>query len=119
MSTAEQLRDAGARLALDAEINKFHLAWAITKAARSFPRFTSDEVRDILAEIGVHELEHPNALGGAFLVAARAGVIENMGRVRKSQRTGAHRRAVAIWRSMIFQAPWPADGPNPAEEGDQ
>lgn len=105
MSTAAQAgaeaRDAGANLALEAEARKHELAWAITKAARTYPRFTSDEVREILAEIGVHELEHPNALGACFLMAARAGIIKNTGTVRKAAHPAGRRRAVAVWQSLI------------------
>lgn len=114
-----EARDQGASLALEAEAHKYELESAISWAARSLREFTSDEVHAWLDHQGITELAHPNAMGAALLVAARAGVIENTGRVRKSQRTGAHRRAVAIWRSMIFQPPWPTDGPNPAEEGDR
>lgn len=103
--TETQQRDAGAELALEAEARKFELEWAISKAARAFPRFTSDEVWNLLREIDVTELEHPNAMGAAFLQASRAGIIENTGRVRKSARAVAHRRAVALWRSLVFGRP--------------
>lgn len=105
MSTAAQAadaRDTGAALALDAEARKYELEQAISWAARRFREFDSDTVHDWLDHHGI-ELAHPNALGAAFLCAARAGVIENTGRVGKSQRTGAHRRAIAIWRSRIFE----------------
>ena len=104
-AAAAEARDAGATLALDAEIRKFELEWALTKAARSFPAFTSDEVHGILAELGITELAHPNALGAAFLQAARAGIIENTGRVQKSGRLGAHRRNIQVWKSLIFRHP--------------
>jgi hypothetical protein len=100
---AAALRDTGAALALDAEARKHELIWAVTKAARSFPTFTSDDVWGILEEIGVHDLHHPNAMGATFLMAARAGTIEATGKVQKSIRTGAHRRNVQVWASRIFQ----------------
>lgn len=108
MSTAAQAadaRDTGAALALEAEARKFELAWAISKAARSFPRFTSDEVRDILAEIGVHELQHPNALGGAFLQASAAGIIVSTDQVRRSTRMDARRRKLTVWQSTLCPQP--------------
>ena len=91
------LRDQGAAAALDAEARKHELAWAIKKAAQSFPEFTTDEVRDILAEIGVHELEHPNALSAAVLAAAREGIIEEVNKApRRSTRPEARRRKLTI-----------------------
>lgn len=101
MPSAAEARDTGAALALDAEARKYEIEWAISKAARSFPTFSSDEVHDILREIGVPELEHPNALGAAFLVAARAGIIKNTGRVRKSSRIQGRKRAIALWDSLV------------------
>ena len=104
-AAAIEARDTGAALALEAETSKWQLEWAITKAARSFPEFTSDEVWGILRELNVHELDHPNALGGAFLHASRAGIIEASGRVKKSTRFSAHRRNIQIWDSLIFPHP--------------
>ena len=101
MTAAAAARDAGAALALEAEDHRFDLEQAISKAARTYPFFTSDQVWGLLLEQGVQELAHPNALGAGFLVAARAGIIENTGRVQKSSRTAGRRRAVAIWRSRI------------------
>ena len=102
MTSEAEARDHGAALALEAEARKFELESAITWAARRFREFTSD---DIHAWLEKHELglDHPNAMGGAFLCASRAGVIENTGRVQKSSRPGAHRRAVAVWKSLKFE----------------
>lgn len=97
-------RDLGAAAALDAEARKHELAWAIRKAAQSFPEFTTDEVRDILAEIGVRELEHPNALSAAVLAAAREGIIEEVNKApRRSTRPEARRRKLTIWRKAEVQ----------------
>lgn len=99
-------RDAGAAAALDAEARKHEIAWAIKKAARSFPEFTSDEVRDILAEIGVKELEHPNALSAAILAVAREGIIEEVNKApRRSTRPEARRRKLTIWRRKVEDRP--------------
>ena len=95
-------RDEGATLALEAEARKFELAWAVTKAARALPEFTSDDVWHLLREIQVTSSEHPNALGAMFLVASRQGIIRNSGMVQKTIRLSSHRRAVTIWRSLIF-----------------
>lgn len=100
-----ELRDAGAAAALDAEARKHELAWAVKKASQAFPTFTSDEVRDILkAELGIAGLDHPNALGAAFLAAARAGIIEPTDQVRRSTRDDAHRRKLTVWRSKLVEA---------------
>jgi hypothetical protein len=101
-AAAADARDTGATLALEAEARKHELAWAISKAAKSYPEFTSDEVWRILREIGTTSLGHPNAMGATFLMAARQGIILNTGRVRKSIREGSNRRAVAIWQSLIL-----------------
>lgn len=98
-------RDAGAAIALEAEDHRHDLEWAISKAARTYEFFTSDQVWGLLIEQGVQDLEHPNSLGAAFLVASRAGIIMNTGRVQKSSRTHGRRRAIAIWRSLIFKDP--------------
>lgn len=101
--TESAARDAGAALALEAEARKHELEQAISWAARSFREFTSDDVHAWLDHQGITELAHPNALGAQFLAAARAGIIEATGRVQKSGRTGAHRRAVQVWASRIFR----------------
>lgn len=98
-------RDAGATLSLDAEILKYQLEWALSKAAKSLPYFTSDDMWKFLESIGVNSLDHPNALGGMFLQARKAGIIEPTGRVFKSIRTSAHRRNVQCWHSLIFPRP--------------
>ena len=97
-------RDEGAALALAAETLKHELVWAITKAARSFPSFTSDEVWHLLREIQVTTIEHPNTLGATFLMAARQGIIRNTGRTQKTVRAGCNRHAVAVWDSLIFRS---------------
>ena len=104
ISFSSQARDEGAALALEAETRKYELAWAVTKAARAFPEFTSDEVWHLLREIQVTSIEHPNALGATFLMAARQGIIRNTGRTQKTIREGCNRRAVAIWSSLIFRS---------------
>lgn len=101
--TERQARDTGATLALDAEVRRFEIEWAISKAARTLDAFTADEVWAILHLAGITELAHPNALGAGFLTAARAGIITNTGTTRKSSKAGAHRRALAVWRSKIFE----------------
>lgn len=103
-SISATLRDAGASLALEAEDYKLALGRAITKAARTLPEFTAEDVREILADMGAADLDHPNAMGAAFLQAARAGIIDNTGRVTRAARTTSHRRAMAIWRSLIFRS---------------
>jgi hypothetical protein len=108
---AAAARDAGAGRALEAEARKHELAWALSKAARNFPLFTSDEVRDILAEIGVTTMDHPNALGGAFLQASASGIIEPTDQVRRSTRQDARRRKLTVWRSKLITQPASTEEP--------
>lgn len=96
-------RDAGASVALLAEYRRYEIIAAITRAAYTKPEITSDDVWDALESWGIYALDHPNTLGAAFLQAARAGVLESTGHVKKSARIGAHRRRVMIWRSRIFR----------------
>ncbi len=98
-------RDAGAALALNAEALKYEVQWAISRAARSFRQFTSDDVWFILESAGIMALDHPNAMGAQFLAASRAQIIKATGRVQKSVRTGAHRRNIQVWESLIFVNP--------------
>lgn len=102
---AAALRDSGASLALDAEPFKVQIAWAITKAARSFLTFTGDDVRAILEEEGITEFAHPNSWGGAFLQARAAGIIEPTDLTRRSTRTDARRRKLTLWRSKLIPNP--------------
>jgi hypothetical protein len=95
-------RDTGAALALNAEALKYEVQWAISKAAQSFRQFTSDDVWGLLEAAGIMSLDHPNAMGAQFLAASRAQVIRATGRVQKSVRTGAHRRNIQVWESLIF-----------------
>lgn len=104
-AVATTARDLGAQLALEAEAMAYELETAITRAARGWQEFTSDEVWLELQNLGIFELNHPNAFGAAFLAASRAGIIDPTDRVRRSDRAAAHRRKITVWRSLIYQEP--------------
>lgn len=101
--TGADLRDAGAALALQAEADRDALVAAIEHAAQHHGRFTSDEVWQALVAQGIYGLDHPNAMGAAFLACAKAGVIEPTDLVRRSTRPLAHRRKVTVWKSLTFR----------------
>ena len=50
-------------------------------------------------------LDHPNAMGAAFLAASASGIIKATGRVQKSARLEAHRRNVQVLESLVFVIP--------------
>lgn len=100
---ASALRDNGAALALDAEESAWYLEQAIAQAAAENREFDSDFVWIILEGLGIFDLSHQNSMGGAFLKACHAGIIEPTDRVNRSTRTNAHRRKVTVWKSLIFK----------------
>lgn len=104
-AAAATARDQGATLALEAEASRYELEAAVRKTARALPILTSDEVWNILREWGIREIAHPNAMGAAFLKAAREGIITPTDQVRRSARITAHRRKVTVWTSCIFSHP--------------
>ncbi len=69
MITESEKRNQGAELARLAEDRNYEVDFALSQAAVKREYFTSDDVWVVLAEVGIDELQHPNAMGGAFLRA--------------------------------------------------
>lgn len=76
---------------------KRQAADAIARCAAKYPEgFTTDEV---WAELrGVPGPTEPRAIGAPMLAAAKAGVIVDTGRVRKSGSVICHARKKVVWR---------------------
>jgi hypothetical protein len=72
---------------------------AILALAESREWFSSDDVMGALSDGLVDRIgAFPNAIGGAMLGAARAGLIESTGHVIRSTRLGARARNILLWR---------------------
>jgi hypothetical protein len=95
-AAGEALRDEGARQAIDAADTRGRLAGeqAIHDLAATGRPFTAEDVRDLIgAPLGCR----PNVLGGLFLRAAKAGVIEAVG-YQPARRAEARSRPLRVWR---------------------
>lgn len=79
---------------------------AIEQAAKTMPEFTTDDVEP-LCMISARE---PRAWGAAMMKAAKAGMIEQTDRIRRSNRKQSHCRPKQVWISKIYEAPKPAAG---------
>jgi len=100
-SEAKQARDEAVGR-VDAGANE---AWKqrafdiVQELAQTRAEFTTDDVWAVLANYPekTHELR---AMGAVISRAARAGLIFNTGRVRKSERAVCHQNPKAVWASL-------------------
>ena len=102
MNEAQQARDeAVARV--DANANKEWKVRAyevVQYLASAEDEFTTDDVWAML-DSSAENTHERRAMGGVITRAARAGLIENTGRVKKSTRVVCHQNPKAVWRSLI------------------
>jgi hypothetical protein len=96
-ATGEQLRDTG-MAAVEAAMPE---AWkdradsAIRACAASGQEFSAEDVRTWAGDP-----PRPNAIGGRFMAALRAGIIERTGWMR-AKRAEAHARAIPVYRGRV------------------
>lgn len=96
-------RDSGARTATasldpaDAGV----LRQTIRAAAIKYHGFTADDIhRDLPPGVADRLDAFPNAIGAAFLQAAKRHEIRNTGRYIKSDREGRRRGRIAVWEGV-------------------
>lgn len=96
-----QLRDRGTALAAEAQGEAWQ-AWAreqIAAMVTDLGHFTADDLAE-RAEAQGRQPAHRNAIGSAFLSAARAGLIHWTGAMRPSAQRTAHRRLQRVWQGV-------------------
>jgi hypothetical protein len=74
---------------------------AIRKIAAHRAELTTDHVWEALGELRVFTHEH-RAMGAVMRAAHSAGLIVKTDRVVPTRRPGAHRRPIAVWRSLCI-----------------
>ncbi len=91
------LRDAGMASAENAASDawKARAVELIEQFSASYRPFTANQVRESLQQEG-YDLDHRCAMGGLFVKAARAGLIEGIG-FTKNNITGGHAGHLKIW----------------------
>lgn len=72
--------------------------FALLVTATEQATFTTDDVWQTLAELGIGAPAEPRALGALVIEASRAGVIVPTGGWLESSRPSAHRRPCRVWR---------------------
>jgi len=75
---------------------------AIAEAAKSYRKFTSDEVWVILHSNGITAPHEPRAMGPMMRNASRSGLISKTGYSKISDQEHNHARPVAVWKSMVY-----------------
>lgn len=78
---------------------------AIAAVSRQDLVFTTDEVWELLAKMGVARPREPRALGPRMRLAEMSGVIEKVPASQKTLRPIAHRRPLQVWRSKVWNGP--------------
>lgn len=72
----------------------------IVALAFSNETLSADETWAAMEELPQHP--EPRALGGVFMAAKAAGVIEETGMYRKSNRAACHKRPIPVYRSLVY-----------------
>jgi hypothetical protein len=75
---------------------------AIAEAAKSYRKFSSDEVWVILHSKGISAPTEPRAMGPMMRNASRSGLISKTGYSKISDQEHNHARPVAVWKSQVF-----------------
>ena len=77
-------------------------ATAVENVAKRMPEFIPDDVWAELTNMGWTEKPpEGRALGPVMMSAARRGVIQNSGRVRRTTQARSHAAPVTVWLSRI------------------
>lgn len=106
MPTAQKVTDQ----AVDRSANGASPVWlssafeAVYALAKSTRTFTSDDVWDALARLGVEHPTEPRALGSVMREASKMGMIVPTGEWRLCTRVSRHRGPVRVWQSCVFTA---------------
>ena len=78
---------------------------AVERVAQTHDEFISDDVWIELAAQGYPEKpREPRALGAIMGKAARAGLMADSGRTRKTANKTSHANPVRVWRSRVYVA---------------
>lgn len=87
---------------------KSDLRRALQTAARRNAYFTTDEVWDVAADMGIDVEDQgvdSRLLGSLLREAARADMIERTNSTRNSRSRRCHGRAKAVWKSLVCEVP--------------
>ena len=102
-SAQMSFEEALAAVAAHADRQWKDIALSIVRHIASvLPELTTDNVWLALSETLAHTPE-PRAIGAIMLQAARRGWIAPTDRVVKTVRPEAHKRPIAIWKSLLYQ----------------
>jgi hypothetical protein len=114
-STGAELRDAGVARALDTA-DRLPSAWSAEACYAALLALAEAHAwvdTDMLAEAYPVTCPSPNALGGIWLRAVKAGVLVDKGRSMRTKQPAKHSHRYVRWYSMRFKVGAPTE-----EQGD-
>lgn len=82
------------------------LAWQTLKTvAESRPEFTTDQLWAILDTYPNIKTHEPRAMGGIMRRAIKHGWVQKTGRYVETNRPIAHKKPIAVWKSLAYKDP--------------